>query len=317
MGLDAQSQLRKAARGARVSRLPGQVLRAVLDTAGALAALDTDAVLAGLPELARLLGGDLATYHRLELPERREHVLVHPAGTVLGDQLWPGYSQQLGRDPLTAHYLAHRDPGPRRISDVIDPGAFRRTAIYQEYYRRVRVEHQVALPIRALPGQAVGFTVCRSSGNDFTATDLAVLTLLGPHLARLHRQHQQALHNGHAAATPSAGPPQRPVPEQRAAASPALPPQPATSPPYDHLATRQSGLPVEQTAAALTDREQQIIRLAGNGHTSASIARELDVSSRTVDKHLENAYRKLGVSNRAAAVASTLRQAHRVRSPSR
>ena len=302
---------------AQVSRLSGQVLRAVLDTAGALAALDTDAVRAGLPELARLLGGDLATYHRLELPERREHVLAHPAGTVLGDQLWAGYSQQLGRDPLTAHYLAHRDPSPRRISDVIDPGAFRRTALYQEYYRRVRVEHQVALPIRALPGQAVGFTVCRSSGNDFTLPDLEVLALLGPHLARLHRQHQQALPDGHAAVSSPVASPQQPVPEQRAAASPTLPPQPATQPPHDHQSTRHAGLPGEQTAAALTSREQQILRLVGNGHTSASIARELDVSSRTVDKHLENAYRKLGVSNRAAAVASTLRQAHRVRSPSR
>jgi DNA-binding CsgD family transcriptional regulator len=55
--------------------------------------------------------------------------------------------------------------------------------------------------------------------------------------------------------------------------------------------------------ADLTEREIQILRLVADGRTNASIARALDVSPRTVAKHLEHIYRKFGVSSRAAAVS--------------
>ena len=57
--------------------------------------------------------------------------------------------------------------------------------------------------------------------------------------------------------------------------------------------------------AQLTSREVEILELVAAGRTNVAIARALDLSPRTVAKHLEHVYRKLGVSNRAAAVAST------------
>lgn len=57
--------------------------------------------------------------------------------------------------------------------------------------------------------------------------------------------------------------------------------------------------------AALTDREIQVLQLVAMGRTNAAIGHALDVSPRTVAKHLEHAYRKLGVASRAAAVART------------
>jgi DNA-binding CsgD family transcriptional regulator len=55
--------------------------------------------------------------------------------------------------------------------------------------------------------------------------------------------------------------------------------------------------------ADLTEREIQILQLLADGRTNASIAHALDVSPRTVAKHLEHIYRKLEVSSRAAAVS--------------
>jgi DNA-binding CsgD family transcriptional regulator len=55
--------------------------------------------------------------------------------------------------------------------------------------------------------------------------------------------------------------------------------------------------------AHLTDREIQILRLVAIGRTNVAIARQLDVSPRTVAKHLEHVYRKLGVNSRPAAVS--------------
>jgi pimeloyl-ACP methyl ester carboxylesterase/DNA-binding CsgD family transcriptional regulator len=60
----------------------------------------------------------------------------------------------------------------------------------------------------------------------------------------------------------------------------------------------------------LSGRERQVIEAAAAGASNVEIARELSVSVRTVERHLSNAYLKLGVSGRAArtaAVASILR----------
>ncbi|MGY2067030.1 response regulator transcription factor [Blastococcus sp. SYSU DS0619] len=52
----------------------------------------------------------------------------------------------------------------------------------------------------------------------------------------------------------------------------------------------------------LTGREVAVLHLLGQGLTAASIARRLGTSPRTVHKHLEHVYRKLGVQDRLLAV---------------
>lgn len=61
----------------------------------------------------------------------------------------------------------------------------------------------------------------------------------------------------------------------------------------------------------LTDRELQVLELAARGRTNRAIASTVGVSPRTVAKHLEHIYRKLGVTSRAAAVYATAAAAAR------
>jgi DNA-binding CsgD family transcriptional regulator len=63
--------------------------------------------------------------------------------------------------------------------------------------------------------------------------------------------------------------------------------------------------PAGSGPAPLTDQEERVLELVSLGHTNAAIGRALQRSPRTIAKHLEHIYRKLGVSNRAAAVASS------------
>jgi DNA-binding CsgD family transcriptional regulator len=56
------------------------------------------------------------------------------------------------------------------------------------------------------------------------------------------------------------------------------------------------------TQPGLTAREAQVLRLVGRGATNCEIACELEISARTVEKHLEHVYRKLGVTGRFAAM---------------
>jgi DNA-binding NarL/FixJ family response regulator len=53
----------------------------------------------------------------------------------------------------------------------------------------------------------------------------------------------------------------------------------------------------------LTDREQQILRLIANGFTNKEISWHLLISESTVENHIHHIYKKLGISNRAKAVA--------------
>ena len=53
----------------------------------------------------------------------------------------------------------------------------------------------------------------------------------------------------------------------------------------------------------LTDRQVAILRLVALGRSNPEIAAELHLSPHTVRKHLENAFERLGVTTRAAAVA--------------
>jgi DNA-binding CsgD family transcriptional regulator len=57
--------------------------------------------------------------------------------------------------------------------------------------------------------------------------------------------------------------------------------------------------------APLSARQRQVLALVADGLTNAQIATRLGLSGRTVDKHLENAYARLGVDNRTSAVRET------------
>jgi DNA-binding NarL/FixJ family response regulator len=89
---------------------------------------------------------------------------------------------------------------------------------------------------------------------------------------------------------------------RRARGSDAQPPR--STPGRRHRSWRpQSPETVEAVHdVALTGRELAVLRLLADGHTGFGIARRLGMAPRTVDKHLENAYRKLGVHDRLTAV---------------
>lgn len=65
-----------------------------------------------------------------------------------------------------------------------------------------------------------------------------------------------------------------------------------------------SGTPAEYSSElGLTTREGEVLSWLSKGKTNRDIAQILGLSPRTVDKHLEQIYSKLGVENRTAAAA--------------
>jgi HD-GYP domain-containing protein (c-di-GMP phosphodiesterase class II) len=59
--------------------------------------------------------------------------------------------------------------------------------------------------------------------------------------------------------------------------------------------------PHVERPAGLTGREAEVVGLLARGFQTKQIARALGISAKTADRHIQNAYAKIGVSSRAAA----------------
>lgn len=132
-----------------------------------------------------------------------------------------------------------------------------------------------ALPLGA-DGHRLVRLELRRSQRDFSERDRERLQLLQPHLAYLYRQC-------------SAG---------------AAPPPIVVGAPRPARAAQDGG----GAPRLLTPREVDVMRWLACGKTDADIAALLAISPRTVHKHLEHIYEKLGVETRTAAVMALRRR---------
>ncbi len=68
----------------------------------------------------------------------------------------------------------------------------------------------------------------------------------------------------------------------------------------------QPPAPAPEHPAGLTSREVEVLGLVAAGMTNAQVAERLFLSPRTVQRHLNSIYHKLGVSSRTAATRFAL-----------
>ena len=66
-------------------------------------------------------------------------------------------------------------------------------------------------------------------------------------------------------------------------------------------AGQRAALSPPRWPADLTDREVEVLRLIARGRSNREVAERLFISAKTVGRHVENLYAKIGVSSRAAA----------------
>jgi len=165
--------------------------------------------------------------------------------------------------PLLRYYLASGDLTPQQVADVPSGLAGPRArARWAELSRGYDIEHQLAIP---LPPGSEGmrwFVLGRPAA--FAAERMHLARRVQKLIAGLDRQAAALRQWQHRA----------PQPDSHAVAA----------------------------DIRLTPRELSVLTLVADGLTAGAVARRLVVAERTVHKHLERAYSKLGVSDRVSAV---------------
>lgn len=218
-----------------------------------------------LTGLSALIESDILTYNEIDPGRQRAYMIQEPAGAIPASQI-ATFEHFAHQHPLITHYARTRESRPRKISDFLTLSQFQNLDLYQEFFRRVAVNYQIAVTIPSSPQLVIGIALNRSR-SDFSERDRSVLDAIRPHLVQAHRN-----------AAERAGLRERAESAERA------------------LWSSRAG-----SLSRLSGREHEVLVLVAGGKTNHEIGELLALSSRTVQKHLEHIYEKLGVHTRTAA----------------
>lgn len=291
-----------------------------------------------LPRLRRLLRADVASFSGWD---GAAQLWAFDPGDALHPVSDGEVASRAAEHPVVSHMARTRDGRATRVSDLIGLRAFKRLAIYEDRFRPIGANYQILAGLAfggAVPS-GVGFS---RASRDFGERERALLDLMRPRLAAAYRSvvereetrrvtdaYERGLEQaGTAIALVQDG---RLVPVSQGAAAllvrwfgerePALPVAAAVARDDLRLSvtvadgdpavavlveTRTCLDPERARALGLTRREAEILALVSRGLSDSALAQELYLSVRTVEKHLQHAYRKLGVASRRDAVARVL-----------
>jgi len=232
-----------------VHALTSRQLRSALDALhviGEGCADRADFARRGVASLSRLIGSELTTLSVCDLDSKHRSVVSNAPGAISSRQL-EVFDRYFHDHPLVRAHGRNPNAVTKRISDVVPLDSFRRTPLFNDYYRPIGIRHAMAVPVHVDRRFLVSFVFNRT-GSAFTDRERDLAETIRPHLADLYRL--------------------------GAGKRPSLP---------------------------LTPREREVLEWVAAGKTSRDIAAILGASPRTIEKHLERIYDKLGVETRTAA----------------
>jgi len=295
-----------------------------------------------LPELASiavetlhdLVRCDAVGWNEVDVGGREVRAVTSPA-----DYFQPGTLDALGRlieqHPIVSYVARTGDLTASQLSDFVSVKQLHRLELYVDAFRPNGIEEMLAMVVQTGPTM-VGLALTRPR-RTYRERDRDLLNALSPHLGSAYRNlalrdeadrrallFERALEGREVVELSASG---RPV-----AASPLLArwfgtsleaPEPGTyrrgdadlvvrlvpgDPALLLLDERRYAVDPERVRSlGLTPREGEVLALAARGLTDIEIASELFLSPRTVSKHLQHAYEKLGVRSRRAVAMTLLR----------
>lgn len=361
-----------------LTRLPGRDLRAAMRALGVLAeqtASSTGFVDAALEQLTGIVPSDLTTLSICDLEQGSRRVVGRKAET-LSEADRAAFDRHFRFHPLVRFHSSHPGGPTQRVSDCMSLHTFRNSALHADYYRRIGINHVMALPLRIDSANVISIVFNRSR-SDFRDQERGVLDAVRQPLAAVYRHllvceeaglglrciTELAAEGGWLMVRVTLGGRildaspaalrllRRFFPEYTTSSQTCLPSvllswfvrsrswgleRPAINQAQGFTRTRLGNrlrvhfvsdpdngaagfllikherLDLEATHLVqlpLTAREREVLALVVAGKTNGEIATILMISARTVQKHLEHIFQKLGVETRMAAAVRALTSA--------
>jgi DNA-binding CsgD family transcriptional regulator len=184
-------------------------------------------------------------------------------------KVWRAYAME---NPLVVEYQRTKDGRPYRFSDVLSTEELHALDLYREFYGQIGLEHQIAFLLPGASGAIIGVALSRRD-HDYTDAERDLLELARPHLIQAY---SNALRYSEASRAGGDDGAVRSIARAR----------------LERL--REMGL---------TAREGEALVLAASGSSDREIAETLELSPRTVAKHLQRSYVKLRIEGRSGATA--------------
>jgi len=132
--------------------------------------------------LPRLIRSDWLSYNEVDLAHPENTVaILKPESNQIFQRLFPRFQELAHQHPLISRQKQLADFPVHKISDFLSRKSYRQLELYQDVYRHMGVEYQIAATIRLDPGRITAFALSRQR-NDYTERDRAVLEMLRPHL---------------------------------------------------------------------------------------------------------------------------------------
>jgi DNA-binding CsgD family transcriptional regulator len=214
-----------------------------------------------LGALQRAVPSDWASLNDIGADPADTVAIVRPPLPRSWHELFAGLAHE---NPLLRRWQQTRDGRAYRFSDVAAWKALQELALFRQFYIPLGLRHQIAFTLPSPPNRILAIALSRTN-RDFTDTERDFLNTARPFLIQAYR-------NCLAVRTIA-----------------------------DPTATSGSGMLALLTGEGMTRRQAQILLHIARGRSNRDIAKHLEISDRTVQKHLEHAFRRLGVRTRSEA----------------
>jgi DNA-binding CsgD family transcriptional regulator len=223
----------------------------------------------GLLDVRELSEGLLAALRRSVPSDMAalSEVPAEPPGTIsISDPAVPqkfhsAFARHASENPLARYHLDTRDGRAIRFSDLLTRRELHRLDLYKHVYEPLGIEYQIAFTLPSPSQRVLGVALSRSS-RDFTANERDLLNLARPYLIQAYRNALE----------------------------------------HTRLASSGGGIRLEAMMnLGLTRRQAEVLRLVAMGRSDRDAAEELGIAVRTAQKHMQLAYRTLGIGERSQA----------------
>lgn len=154
---------------------------------GSYSLLNLDTFMAHiLSDLPKLVPAEATIYNEYSFKRNRIVWQQEPANFAFqgSERIWERYAHE---HPILTHFERTKNGEAVKFSDFVSQRQFRRTSLYNEFFRSLRISHQMTFCLQEPTGLVVCIALNRTT-TDFSERDRALLNLLRPHLI-------QAYHN--------------------------------------------------------------------------------------------------------------------------